>query len=374
MSFGTETRLHPGITRAVRLRPMQLTPAAFVFIGICHAPFASAQVDDFEGGANPNGWTFGVSTPDVVEPTGGNPGGWLHNPSVDSFAPILEIGAGSNSAFVGDLRANGVTRIAIDAITNSASFGAGGRNFSLVLRDSKGTPSPNDDDYAYFVGPLVPQIGQGWSSYSFDIPSQSTAPVPAGWSGGWSGDPGNFRPGVTWSDVIENVDAVEFWWLDPSFAAIFQQWDVGVDNISVEGAIGFGYCGGQINSTGLPGTATATGSAVVLDNDVTLIARNLPTGQFGIWLTSRTQGFIPGPTCPTNLCLASPIGRFNAPGQILNTGMAGTYSLQIDLTALPQMSGTVSAMAGETWNFQSWHRDINGCGSSFTSAVELMLN
>lgn len=115
-----------------------------------------------------------------------------------------------------------------------ADFGAGGRNFSLLLRDTKGTASnPDDDDYAYYVGPLVPQVGQGWVSYDFPVPSQSTESVPAGWTGGWAGDAEHFRPGVDWNDVITHADSVEFWWLNPAFFAIFQQWDVGVDNVRV---------------------------------------------------------------------------------------------------------------------------------------------
>ncbi len=113
-------------------------PIALVLL----APAALAQVDDFDGGANPNGWTFAVSPPDVIESSGGNPGGWLHNATVDSFAPILQIGAGATSAFVGNLRAKGVTRMGLDAITNSATFGADGRNLAILLRDTKGTPCP----------------------------------------------------------------------------------------------------------------------------------------------------------------------------------------------------------------------------------------
>jgi hypothetical protein len=127
-----------------------------------------------------------------------------------------------------------VTSIGVDARTDAATFGAGGRQFSLLLRNIRGTPNnPDDDDYAYFVGPTVPQVGEGWKSFDFNVPSQDTSAVPAGWSGGHAGDPENFRPGVTWNDVITNVDVVEFWWLHPAFFAIFQQWDVGVDNVRV---------------------------------------------------------------------------------------------------------------------------------------------
>jgi len=43
----------------------------------------------------------------------------------------------------------------------------------------------------------------------------------------------NFRPGVTWNDIVTSADIVEFNYLKPGFFAIFQQWNTGADNISV---------------------------------------------------------------------------------------------------------------------------------------------
>ena len=78
-----------------------------------------------------------------------------------------------------------------------------------------------------------PQPGTGWKSFNFPVPSQNTAALPAGWTGGYFGDSENFRPGVTWNDVITSVDSVEFYWLNPALFAIFQQWEVGIDNARV---------------------------------------------------------------------------------------------------------------------------------------------
>jgi hypothetical protein len=221
--------------RAVSFRAVSFI--AFTSVALLFAAGAArAQtfVDTFEGGVNTAGWTFNSQSPDVIEPAGGNPGAWLHNAGLDTFAPILTNTEGVPSLFTGNLRARGVTSIGVDARTDAATFGAGGRQFSLLLRNTRGTPTnPDDDDYAYFVGPTVPQIGEGWKSFDFNVPSQDTSAVPAGWSGGHAGDPENFRPGVTWNDVITDVDVVEFWWLHPAFFAIFQQWDVGVDNVRV---------------------------------------------------------------------------------------------------------------------------------------------
>ncbi len=188
---------------------------------------------DFENGQTA-GWT--ISGGGVVV-NGGNPGRFLRSsPGLDTFAPIARSPAG-NPDFSGDYRAMNVSSIGFDAQTIFRDFGSPvGFEMSLLLRDTHGTPSVDDDDFAYFVGPEVPQIGEGWVGYGYLIPSESTDPLPAGWTGGWSGDPEHFRPGVDWNDVIVSVDQVEFWWIHPAFFAIFAMWDVGVDNINIKAA------------------------------------------------------------------------------------------------------------------------------------------
>jgi hypothetical protein len=205
---------------------------------------ADTFVDDFEGGTNEAGWAF-IRGFDVIESSGGNPGSYLHQPTYDTFAPILESLPGSGTPFEGDYVANGVSRISWDAITQDMNFPDGeGFSITLLLRDRKGTADVEDDDYVYFVGPNVPRVGQGWVHYDVAIPSEETD-LPAGWKGGWVGDCENLRPGVTWQDVISNVEQVEIWWIDPCFFAIFQQWNVGVDNLEIE----FGGATPIVNST-----------------------------------------------------------------------------------------------------------------------------
>ncbi|MCD4774915.1 MAG: hypothetical protein K8S15_02560 [Candidatus Aegiribacteria sp.] len=80
---------------------------------------------------------------------------------------------------------------------------------------------------------MIPQPGAGWEHYTFEIPSQSTEPTPAGWHGGCGIDPENFRPGIDWNDIIVNVDRLEIWWWNPSLFGIIQLWDIGADNITI---------------------------------------------------------------------------------------------------------------------------------------------
>ena len=149
---------------------------------------------------------------------------------------------------------------------------------------------------------------------------------------------------------------------------VFQTW-------MIDGPVGTSYCTATANSTGVPGSITASGSTSVATNDLTLRAADLPLQQFGIFVTSQTQGFVVGAggTSNGNLCLGGTIGRFTNPNQIGSTGANGEFALTIDLAAIPAGSSFVSAAAGETWNFQAWHRDTVGLGSNFTPGLSIDL-
>ncbi len=138
--------------------------------------------------------------------------------------------------------------------------------------------------------------------------------------------------------------------------------------------LGIGYCDyGLPNSTGCLGHLTAQGSVVAAANSFDVTASRLPLASNGFFLVSRNQG----DTYPVNnsqgrLCLGGFIGRYVGPGQIKNSGSAGSFSLAIDLTSMPQPFGNVAVQPGETWNFQAWYRDANpGATSNFTDAVSV---
>ena len=139
--------------------------------------------------------------------------------------------------------------------------------------------------------------------------------------------------------------------------------------------IGTRYCTPAVpNSTGSSGRITATGSDVAAMNDVTLAASDLPNNAFGFFLTSLTQGMVAQPGGSLGvLCLGGGIGRYVGPGQIQNSGSTGGFQYTIDLTQHPTPTGFVQVQAGQTWNFQCWHRDsIAGAAvSNFSDAVSL---
>ena len=135
--------------------------------------------------------------------------------------------------------------------------------------------------------------------------------------------------------------------------------------------IGTRYCGpSSPNSTGAGALLSATGSELVQDDDVTLVASGLPSGSFGYFLNSRTQGATQPAGSQGTLCVDGQVGRFDA--MIFNSGATGTGSLAVDLTSMPTPSGAVPVAPGDTWNFTCWYRDANpGATSNFTDAISI---
>ncbi|MDG1491146.1 MAG: hypothetical protein P8R43_04590 [Planctomycetota bacterium] len=154
------------------------------------------------------------------------------------------------------------------------------------------------------------------------------------------------------------------------------------DNIVVAkgaptGGIGVNYCTANPNSTGATGSISATGSDQVGLNDLTLTAGDLPTNSFGFFLASQTQSQVANPGGRAgSLCLGGAIGRYVGPGQVLNAGSTGAFSLALDLANTPQPTGTVAVQPGDTWNFTTWHRDAvaGTTTSNFTDGLEITFN
>ncbi len=162
-----------------------------------------------------------------------------------------------------------------------------------------------------------------------------------------------------------------------SFAAT--SGDIGSPGSFVAGVCGdleFGtsYCSSPPNSSGAEGQIIAVGSPVIGAQNFNLRATQLPLNQFGFFLVSRTQGMLilPGMSQGT-LCLGGAIGRLNQ--SIGNSGTTGEITSMVDLFQIPQpgVVGGVAAQAGESWNFQCWHRESTPMGSSnFTFGLEVV--
>jgi hypothetical protein len=106
-----------------------------------------------------------------------------------------------------------------------------------------------------------------------------------------------------------------------------------------------------------------------------LHADGLALQAFSYFLASQTQGFVLNPGGSRgNLCLGGSIAR-NVGGVIMNSGASGSVTVDAPLGAMPQPTGPVMALPGETWNFQCWFRDSVGgaATSNFSDGLSLLL-
>ena len=190
-------------------------------------------VETFDNGSNVGQWTWGTGN-QFINPINGNPGPYLRDNTLQSCCPAATTSFNVDSVYVGNYREMNVTSVGIDLVTNFASSGVDGRPLTLMLINDNGTPFNFADDWgAYFVGPVnIPFPGvlsggpQGWTSYDFQVPSQSDS-TPEGWVlFRFDGEPIDF----TWNDIITDVSVLRFNYGDPSMIFPFLGWDVGMDN------------------------------------------------------------------------------------------------------------------------------------------------
>lgn len=96
--------------------------------------------------------------------------------------------------------------------------------------------------------------------------------------------------------------------------------------------------------------------------------------QFGYLLASLNPANInlPGGSAG-RLCMTGS-GRYTSAVQF--SGATGTFLTLVNPMSIPQPTGNVSAVPGQTWHFQYWHRDLASGSptSNFSSAVRLMFN
>jgi len=138
------------------------------------------------------------------------------------------------------------------------------------------------------------------------------------------------------------------------------------------GPIGTNYCGPAImNSANQSAVISAIGVDQAGGHSLELTAAQMPVNQFGSFIVSMTQDFVPmSGGSQGNLCLGGQIGGFKQ--DVKNSGAGGEFALDVDTLVIPQPGGSVAIQPGETWNFQAWFKDQNpGATSNFTDAVSV---
>ncbi len=175
---------------------------------------------------------------EVIEKDGGNPGGFLHSTCdglscLDTYAPKFRTEIGDASIFLGDYRAKGVTELGVDLATFGPEIVTWqGRPLSLMLRYDGGTPLEwSDDIQVFYVGNVnIPPPNGKFRQFKFKVPSQSTT-LPDGWKVMYGYNTGD--DDADWNTVIGNVSQVTFFYGDPEYFFMFQQWELGADNVSI---------------------------------------------------------------------------------------------------------------------------------------------
>lgn len=142
--------------------------------------------------------------------------------------------------------------------------------------------------------------------------------------------------------------------------------------------IGVSECGPAVpNITGAPGRIQAVGTDLAADDRLSIQAFSLVPNTLGIFITSQTAQVTQLQNSLGRLCLGGQIGRFTRPGDTISTGPQGFMELGVPLSDLPTAQGPVSAIAGQTWRFQAWTRDLVPVTlvptSNFTDAVAITL-
>ena len=133
--------------------------------------------------------------------------------------------------------------------------------------------------------------------------------------------------------------------------------------ISAPISLGTPYCSSTPNSTGVAATMDVIGSADVASNDVEVLVRDVPPGQWGIVFMGATAGpGIPISGSQGSLCMSqsTPIVRL---ATVLSNN-ANQMRRFLDLNS-NLMVGHV--LPGSTWNFQAWFRDSNPGPTTNTS-------
>ena len=76
------------------------------------------------------------------------------------------------------------------------------------------------------------------------------------------------------------------------------------------------------------------------------------------------------------LGLGASLSRYRGPDQLRSADQDGEALLQLDLRRTPSGAAFVQVLAGETWYFQAWHRDVVGgaATSNFTNGLEILFN
>lgn len=190
---------------------------------------AQSTVVTFDNG--PEGWDGNA----LVEPDGGNPG-----PNAHFFleATGIEYRTDSNAAFLGDLTQSAMLSVGLDAKTDSIAFEGVEVSRNLIVEFRSHALAQGGYPFTSVWTRLgVLQAAPDWGSYSITFAPASPT-LPEGWGGYGAENPDTGEPvlpdGVTFADVMAQVDELAFTTFEPGYIYGFAIYDVRFDNLRTE--------------------------------------------------------------------------------------------------------------------------------------------
>ncbi|MEW6411153.1 MAG: hypothetical protein AB1483_01620 [Candidatus Zixiibacteriota bacterium] len=243
MILSAVVMLVAGCSHDNSLEPTSASPVTQSFVvDPLEATDPGIFVETYDSRHNEGGWSFHTTHKPVIEEEGGNPGGYLHDESVITFAPSPSTAPGIESIFTGNYRERKVTSLGIDLRCLDYEYDITNRYLALMLMNDNGTPLDEMDDWgAYIIGSTklpskyVAWLSStttnepGWVNYDFEIQSQSGS-LPDGWVYFRNGSGAAVTPGGSWKQLMDNVSYVRFFYGDPELYYILQSFDLGLDN------------------------------------------------------------------------------------------------------------------------------------------------
>ncbi len=215
--------------------------ASCIAIALC-AGGALAEVTsttvDFEDGMT-HGWEGpqGIGGFTQIDPTYGNGGGAGLRTQFNNFG--IDFYNNTNSAFIGDYTQYDQVTVSVDLRIDQIGFAGLGitRPFVLELRsfDLAQNGYPWTSAYMLFDW-YGAESFDGYMTLSTTFDPNSTD-LPVGWGGFGAEDPNTFEPilpdGVTFADVMGDVDEIAITTILPGYFFTFDDYDVTLDNITI---------------------------------------------------------------------------------------------------------------------------------------------
>ncbi len=172
----------------------------------------------------------------VIEPTGGNPGGYLYGevaspiPTWSTASRRFDPDLGEDTIFVGNYRANHIRRISADLCVYQAGSWSASRTVTLQLVrwDIANATIALEATYSL---PDIPDVPDGWQRYQFPVDAWS-ATIPPGWQLA-RGD-GTPATDADWAVLMQQIDVVSFGLWKPGYMyPALGLWELGIDNIHI---------------------------------------------------------------------------------------------------------------------------------------------